>query len=797
MMGYANQSQSPPEFQNYNHVVAHEMGHVFHARDEYLSFEGAYTLRSGVYNTQNLNAVGGNPAPDSRVESIMDGGPDAYANHAISTSAAAMIGWQDSDGDGIFDVLDQSLNLTGEGRLTSLNTYSFDGASDVNVFDQQNPEREYTNDLTINTVDIMEYRLNGGDWVQANTYRDYQTPVAFETPTLSPGNYVIDVRTRSRFSPIDAVSGVASNTFSESFSVPEPPPANRVPEIVGPPAQWVVAGDTLSVPVTISDADGDVVALSAEVLVDGTMAELAWQLDRDRNLRPRSADYGSGWILNAKLFWSNYGVDYITSDGSLYNYVQGGSDKLIAELSPFYYDHPEKLDNAERPTPASVADARVEGHTVFITPVEDFQGSFRVLLTASDSFDSSEAELLVTVEEPAHNMPPSLGELGTLTFSSGQTVGSVQLDLEDDRTSLPDLQITATSSNVRLFPAGSISISIANGIVTALMTPRPGKSGTANVTITVTDGDGARTSKTLHVRVPTSLQNGVLSISGNRLGNRIDVSGGQTVVVNVDGTLFQFPRSSIREMIVNTGPGNDQIRNQTDIPMTGNGGSGNDIICGGYAADTLNGGNGIDQLFGGEGMDWLNGGPDDDVLHGGTDSDTLLGGNGNDTLYGDDGDDKLYGGNGHDRMYGNSGADLMEGMSGDDVLEGGLGNDKLNGNAGNDVIRGRDGSDIIQGGPGNDQLYGHQGADRLYGGLGNDYVEGGSGNDLLKGHAGNDVLRGDTGDDSVFGGDGDDKLVGGQGFDYLNGGIGNDLLDGHPDEWWLNKLKNFREWIRQ
>jgi Ca2+-binding RTX toxin-like protein len=53
--------------------------------------------------------------------------------------------------------------------------------------------------------------------------------------------------------------------------------------------------------------------------------------------------------------------------------------------------------------------------------------------------------------------------------------------------------------------------------------------------------------------------------------------------------------------------GDDEIRNNTAIPMGSNGGSGNDILFGGSKNDTLNGGSGFDTADGRGGFDTCGG----------------------------------------------------------------------------------------------------------------------------------------------------------------------------------------------
>ncbi|MCC6512053.1 MAG: protein containing Planctomycete extracellular domain protein, partial [Pirellulaceae bacterium] len=100
-------------------TFAHETGHMFWARDEYAGSASYFTQR-GYYNTQNTNAVDNNPNLNfQQAPSIMAAGSSlttAYDTMVSPASTLAMLGWQDSDGDGIFDILDVPLHLDGVGR---------------------------------------------------------------------------------------------------------------------------------------------------------------------------------------------------------------------------------------------------------------------------------------------------------------------------------------------------------------------------------------------------------------------------------------------------------------------------------------------------------------------------------------------------------------------------------------------------------------------------------------------------------------------------------------------------------
>ena len=198
-------------------VLAHETGHIFYALDEY-SGSNSYYAYSGYYNAQNLNAYDDNPDRSSRVASLMAESSlqsTAYANHTSSPTSLEMIGWKDSDGDGIFDILDVDLSLSGSGSYDSeTGLYQFSGTSGVQTLSNQN-SRGGGNDITINTVDELQYRLNGGNWVTAATYGGHSETVGF---SLSVSGYAQEIEIRT----VCLTTGVVSAVFSDDFGVTVP-----------------------------------------------------------------------------------------------------------------------------------------------------------------------------------------------------------------------------------------------------------------------------------------------------------------------------------------------------------------------------------------------------------------------------------------------------------------------------------------------------------------------------------------------------------------------------------------------
>ena len=267
-------------------------------------------------------------------------------------------------------------------------------------------------------------------------------------------------------------------------------------------------------------------------------------------------------------------------------------------------------------------------------------------------------------------------------------------------------------------------------------------------------------------------QTGVITIKGNDQPNTAYVrqQGTGQIEVEIAGAGKRiFDSSWITQIIFDGGAGGDRFENNTDIPVTAYGGSGN---------DTLQGGAGDDDLHGNEGNDFLDGGNGDDDLNGGIGNDTLEGGAHDDYLFGHDGIDHLKGEGGNDTLRGGAGGDDLDGGADIDTVdyshesdgvhvdlrdrEGWVGNVKdyvtrienIIGTSKGDDLRGDDLPNVIKGGGGKDDIYGRDGNDQLEGGTGNDHIRGQTGADILLGGDDNDILEGGDGSDLLDGGPG-------------------------------------------
>lgn len=95
-----------------------------------------------------------------------------------------LIGWRDTDVDGIIDVLDRPLTLTGATGWwdPALRRYTFSATSAVQALANLNPNSHSSpaSAISLNEVDYLQYRVDGAAWVNVNS-----TPYAAFSQTFT------------------------------------------------------------------------------------------------------------------------------------------------------------------------------------------------------------------------------------------------------------------------------------------------------------------------------------------------------------------------------------------------------------------------------------------------------------------------------------------------------------------------------------------------------------------------------------------------------------------------------------
>ncbi len=368
----------------------------------------------------------------------------------------------------------------------------------------------------------------------------------------------------------------------------------------------------------------------------------------------------------------------------------------------------------------------------------------------------SEVFVLFLRPEPTARLSESTNQI------TGQATITATLNGKWDENVLVDLAFAGSatsgsdyskSTTQIVIPAGSTSASISlafvpdtideptETIVVSISSVTNGTElGTQRVTVSIEDDDPSPISVTRN--------NGVLTIA-NVAGIATDIRIGLDVATSriqieslTDGavaSVFRSPIEGLRGIVVNLGAQNDRFEASTIlVPVTVNGGAGNDTIIGGAWTDLLNGDAGADSIIAGGGRDTVSGGAGDDTLDGGASIDLLMEvGDASFTLT-----SATLNGLGNDQLTGFEAANLTGGNSDNTIDASAAGFPVgINGGMGADTLLGSNFADTLNAGTGNDALFGYGGRDLLMGGAGNDVLDGGSSEDTLDGDTGTDTVR--------------------------------------------------------
>ena len=201
-------------------TFAHETGHMFWGLDEYAG-GASYYRRRGYYSAQNTNSVVANPDKFfSQRDSIMaesDPLERAFVNRTSPESTLALVGWQDTDRDGLFDVLDVPLKIDITGQYDPFSgLYRWTGSAGVGILPNLNSSGNQSS-ITIDKIARFETRIQGRDWTVLSTPNSAAIAVDITTAIASE-----DVGKTIEFRAVSD-HGVTSQIFSASIS----PATNR------------------------------------------------------------------------------------------------------------------------------------------------------------------------------------------------------------------------------------------------------------------------------------------------------------------------------------------------------------------------------------------------------------------------------------------------------------------------------------------------------------------------------------------------------------------------------------------
>ena len=219
-----------------NQVFAHETGHIFWATDEY----NLITEYSGYLNAADVEGSG----------CLMD-------TNALSLSSGTklQIGWRDTDGDTIQDIIDtdpETYLTPYTPDPTSNTVLTYNGSATEVPYPNQNPQPHNPgNDVTINFITLALYRIDGSYYMPA-TPKDglYDEPVEDYTFTTFP----LPPRPPHTIEAIsmNSVGNVDQTPAKDTVTIDNPP---TNPTITGPANGK--AGQSYTYNVSAGDPDAD------------------------------------------------------------------------------------------------------------------------------------------------------------------------------------------------------------------------------------------------------------------------------------------------------------------------------------------------------------------------------------------------------------------------------------------------------------------------------------------------------------------------------------------------------------
>jgi hypothetical protein len=124
--------------------------------------------------------------------------------------------------------------------------------------------------------------------------------------------------------------------------------------------------------------------------------------------------------------------------------------------------------------------------TVVLAPEPEASGPTTITLTVSDGELSADTSFLFTVSPV--NDPPVIGAVANVSIDMDTSTGAIAFTVDDPDDVAEQLVVTATSSDQALLPDANIALGGAGVDRTVTAVPAAGRSGTATVTLTVSDG---------------------------------------------------------------------------------------------------------------------------------------------------------------------------------------------------------------------------------------------------------------------------------------------------------------------
>jgi len=130
--------------------------------------------------------------------------------------------------------------------------------------------------------------------------------------------------------------------------------------------------------------------------------------------------------------------------------------------------------------------------TVTVTPTAEASGSAQITVSVSDGELTATRQFALTVN--SINDVPTVTAIPNQSVDEDESIGALSLTVGDVETEPGSLIVSGTSSNPTLVPDGNITFGGSGPNRTVTVTPATDQAGTAQITVSVSDGDNTVTS---------------------------------------------------------------------------------------------------------------------------------------------------------------------------------------------------------------------------------------------------------------------------------------------------------------
>ncbi len=268
-------------------------------------------------------------------------------------------------------------------------------------------------------------------WTNPGLLHDAQAPTAtsVEGVSLSLQGNALTIDPSTGFTGSFQVRAAVSDGLAESSRTFQVSVVNAAPVLatIGDrtmsPAQ-----DAMTIVLSATDADGDPISYTAELVARDPQAQQAYDLDRQLGLSYAGTYYQNDYGLNEKWMRASSGSWYaILPSGQLRRWAGSVSNMpLVATFSASYWADPALLHEATLVEPGDVT-LRLDGNVLTIDPRQGFTGHFRVTVSASDGQAADSETFGVTVANGA----PDLAPISNQRMSATQDAIAVPLSATD------------------------------------------------------------------------------------------------------------------------------------------------------------------------------------------------------------------------------------------------------------------------------------------------------------------------------------------------------------------------------